>query len=385
MKTEWFLAKRYLFRGRARHISFIGVIACCGVAVGVAALIIVISVMNGFDRDLTSLLLKFNYHLTIEAENSAKLEKIKAVVAKWDDVDNASIFVQTQVFGKFGDVYLPLGVKGIDFNNEKEKKLFFSSVKQDFKREGFYAGDGLRRRFFVDDTLEYYPLDKKFVLKEDKLSGFFKVGVYDIDNNFLITDLAKAKSLSANYQEFLGVRINDPAKAGAIKDKISRVFGSGAYILTWIESNEVLFSALALEKIAMFIILSLIILVASFNIFATLTVKVVEKIKDIGVLKALGFTSRSILAIFSLQGLLLGMIGVFSGAILGVAVCLVLKEYHFIKLPASIYTMEYLPVALDAPDIILIIVLGILLAFFSSLAPALRASRMTPCDALRYE
>jgi lipoprotein-releasing system permease protein len=79
------------------------------------------------------------------------------------------------------------------------------------------------------------------------------------------------------------------------------------------------------------------------------------------------------------------MIGVFSGAILGVAVCLVLKEYHFIKLPASIYTMEYLPVALDAPDIILIIVLGILLAFFSSLAPALRASRMTPCDALRYE
>jgi lipoprotein-releasing system permease protein len=156
-------------------------------------------------------------------------------------------------------------------------------------------------------------------------------------------------------------------------------------VITWIESNYSLFSALKLEKITMFIILSLIILVASFNIFSTLTVKVVEKIKDIGILKALGFNNRSILFIFSMQGLILGFIGVFFGSFLGISLCVLLKKYPFIKLPQQVYYLEYLPVAIEIKDITLIICVGLFLSLFFSVLASLKTTKYSICEALRYE
>ena len=384
MFASFYLAKRYFVRGRARHISFISVISCLGVALGVFALIVVISVMNGFDNDLMDRLLKFNYHLTVESPDKELLPAVKAAIDGIDGVESSSIIVQTQVFAKVDKYIVPMMVKGFDFKDEKESRAFYQYVENDFKNEGFFVGEGLYERLGLQEKIEYYPLDKNFKLKEEKIRGYFKMGIYDIDNNYLIADLEKAKALSPNYYMFLGMRIKDPMEAKKIKNIITQEFPHGLNVSTWMD-NQVLLSALKLEKLTMFVLLSLIALVASFNIFATLMVKVVEKTKDIGILKALGFTSRKILAIFSLQGLFLGLIGVSLGTASGLGLCLLMQKYHFIRIPVDIYSIEYLPVFINYRDIFLIAVLGLLFSFISSLFPAIRASRLSPCEALRYE
>ncbi|MFA6281334.1 MAG: ABC transporter permease [Candidatus Omnitrophota bacterium] len=382
--TELYLAKRYLFRGKAKHVSFISVISCLGVALGVAALIIVISVMNGFDNDLMDRLLKFNYHLTVESLDRDLLPKIKDRIDKNKEVESSSIVLQTQVFAKVDKYIVPLMVKGIDLNDKNEIKSFSQYLKKDFKNEGFFIGEGLYERLGLQEGIEYYPLDKDFKLKNGKIRGFFKYGIYDIDNNYLIMDLEQAKNLSPNYYMFIGLRIKSPLDAEKIKSKLLKEFPHGLMVGTWMD-NQALLSALQLEKLTMFVLLSLITLVASFNIFATLMVKVVEKTKDIGILKALGFTSRKILVIFSLQGLILGFIGVFLGVVIGLGLCILMQEYHFVKIPVDIYSIEYLPVYINYRDVFFVAIVGLLFAFISSLFPAIRASRMAPCEALRYE
>lgn len=384
MFTNFYLAGRYFLRGRARHISFISIISCLGVALGVFALIVVISVMNGFDNDLMDRLLKFNYHLTVETPDRELLPAIKARIDGIEGVESSSLVLQTQVFAKVDKYIVPMMVKGFDFKDQKEAQAFNQYVEKDFKNEGFFVGEGLYERLGLQDTIEYYPLDKTFKLKEEKIRGYFKMGIYDIDNNYLIVDLEKAKNLSANYYMFLGMRIKDPMEAKKIKNIITQEFPHGLAVNTWMD-NQILLSALQLEKLTMFVLLSLIALVASFNIFATLMVKVVEKTKDIGILKALGFTSGKILAIFSLQGLFLGLIGVFLGTVSGLGLCLLMQKYHFIRIPVDIYSIEYLPVFINYRDVFLIAVLGLLFSFISSLFPAIRASRLSPCEALRYE
>jgi lipoprotein-releasing system permease protein len=384
MISELYLAQRYLFRGRARHISFIGIVSCFGVALGVAALIIVISVMNGFDRDLMDRLLKFNYHLNIFAKNAKTLEAIKDFTDELTEVQSSSFIVQTQIFIKIEKYVYPLYVKGIDFNNQGEREQFFSYVKSDSKTGGFFVGEGLKLRLLPLDKIEYYPLDKNFKLKEEKVRGYFKTGLHDIDNTYVITDLEKAKSLSDNYSLSLGLRFKDPYLANEVRNKIETKFHESFYVNTWMD-NQVLLSALRLEKLTMFVLLSLITLVASFNIFATLSVKVVEKTKDIGILKTIGFTNRKILSVFSLQGLILGFIGVFFGTVIGLGLCILLNKYHFIKIPADIYAIEYLPVYINYRDIFIVGLLGILFSFISSLFPAIRASKLAPSEALRYE
>ncbi|MEI8348571.1 MAG: ABC transporter permease [Candidatus Omnitrophota bacterium] len=384
MRTELFLARRYLFRGKAKHISFIGIISCCGVALGVAALIIVISVMNGFDRDLMERLLKFNYHLNIVSSEEKTLQLTQEVLAREKGVQYTSLTLMTQVFAKMGKYFYPLYVKGIDFSNKNEMHTFFPYVKQHSKANGFFVGEGLKMRLSLQDKLEYYPLDKAFKLKEEVICGTFKTGLYDIDNSYIITDLEKAKSLSPHYSLSLGVKLQDPYRANAVRDMLRKEFGNDLYIGTWMD-NQVLLSALKLEKLTMFVLLSLITLVASFNIFATLMVKVVEKTKDIGILKALGFTNKRILLVFSLQGLLLGFVGVLLGTGLGLGLSLLLAKYHFIKIPVDIYYMEYLPVAINYRDITFIGLIGLLCSLVSSLFPALRAANFQPSEALRYE
>ena len=385
MIPELFLAWRYLFRGKARHISFIGIVSCLGIALGVATLIVVISVMNGFDRELMDRLIGFNQHLTIECLDQEQLPEIEKEIETWENIETASISLQTQVFAKFDNLILPLVVKGVDFQDKEESQMLYQYITKETASEGFFVGEGLRRRFFILDKIEFYPLNKKLQLQEAMVRGAFKVGLYDIDNNYLITDLERAKSLSSNYLLFLGVRVSDPYKASQIKKKILAEFDQGVFVSTWMESNQAFFSALQLEKLVMFIILSLIILVAAFNIFATLTVGVVEKTKDIGILKSLGFTRKRISRIFSLQGLLLGFIGTLSGTVLGLGLCIGLEKFPFIKLPEEIYYIEYLPIAINYRDIGLIILVGIALSFVFSLLPAMRAARLQPSEALRYE
>jgi len=383
MISEFFLARRYLFRGGARHISFIGVISCLGITLGVASLIIAFGVINGVDGGLMKRIMRFQDHIIIESTNQKRLSEIKDSLNNWQEVSSAHLSLQTQVFAKFNETIVPLIVQGFDFENDKE--LFYPYVEEDYKEGAFFAGAGLRKRYFLGDTLEFYPLESKPKLTQEKIRGFFKVGLFDIDNYYLIADLEKAKELSSNYSLFLGLRLNDPFLAKEVQEKIENIFFGEVYVDTWIDSNQALFSTLKLEKIGMFIVLSLIVIVASFNIFATLTVKVVEKTKDIGILRSLGFTKKSIRRIFTLQGMIIGAIGIWFGSLLGLGTCLLLEKYPFIRVPEDIFGTEFLPITTDIKDVITIAIAAFIISFISSIIPAHRASRLMPADSLRYE
>ena len=387
MKLELYLARKYLFRGKAKHISFIGVMACLGVVLGVATVIVAVSIVNGVDGGLMERIMRFKYHVIVESMQDEPLYRAKEIIEQWPEIEIASVSLQTQVFAKFNETIVPLVVKGIDFSDHKEQEFFNQYVKADTGGDGFFVGEALKERFFLhlDEAIEFYPLQKRLRLEEGSIRGFFKVGLYDMDNYYLIADLEKVKELSPHYQVFLGLRINEPFSADKIKKKVMQNFPAGLFVHTWTESNHALFATLKLEKLAMFIILGLIVLVASFNIFSTLTVKVVEKTKDIGILKSLGFTKNKILNIFALQGIIMGFIGVLGGWGLGIGVCFILKEYPFIRVPAEIFLTEYLPVAVDYSDVLVIGLLALIISFISSIFPALRAARLPAAEALRYE
>ncbi|MBN3040547.1 MAG: ABC transporter permease [Candidatus Omnitrophica bacterium] len=386
MFKEIFLAWRYLFRGRAKHLSFIGIISCLGVILGVATVIIAFSIVNGIDGGLMERIMRFREHVIIESWDDAPLDKVKEEVDTWPEAEFATLNAQTQVFAKFNDSIMPLLVKGIDFSDLEGKDFLANYVLDEFDDKGFFIGEPLEQRYRRNNkTLQYYPLQKKITLKEEAIRGVFSVGLYDIDNYMIIGDLDLVRSLSPNYHYYLGLRLKEPYQANQIKEKVLRKFPEGYLVSSWIDTNEALFATLKLEKIALFIVLALIVLIASFNIFATLTVKVVEKTKDIGILKSLGFSSRKIVSIFTLQGLILGSIGVTGGTLLGLGLCYYLQKYPFIKLPQEIFFSEYLPVVVDYTDVFWIVIVTVLIAFSSSLIPAYRAGKMVACEALRYE
>lgn len=385
MLTEIYLARRYIFRGRARHISFIGIISCLGVAVGVAALIIAFSIVNGIDGGLMKRIMRFQDHLIVNSFEPKDLLAVKQELNSWDEVETAQFSLNTQVFAKFGETIMPLAVRGVDFSDLKAKAAFSQYIKKEFTQEGFFIGEGLSRQFFIDKKIEFYPLEKALKLKSKKVRGVFKVGLYDIDNYYLIADLEEAKALSTNYSLFLGVKLKDPYLADEIKERLLNKYSNKLLVSSWIDTNSALFATLKLEKLALFIILGLIILVASFNIFSALTVKVVEKTKDIGILRSLGFRRKSIRTIFTIGGLMIGSVGVALGSLLGVGTCLLFEKYPFIKIPADVFGTEYLPLVVDYKDVLTIAIVGLIISFISSFLPAYRASKLNICEALRYE
>src|SRR3989338_1111947 len=204
MLTEFFLARRYIFRGRHRHISFIGIISCFGIAIGVWALIIAFSIVNGIDGGLMKRIMRFQDHVIVDSFNEEDLVQAKQELERWSEVEAVYFSLNTQVFAKFSDTIIPLAVRGLELSDPKAKELFYQYVEKEYSPEGYFIGEGLKQQFSIEQEIEFYPLDKKLALQKQKVRGFFKVGLYDIDNYYLVADLEKAKTLSPNYTLFLG-------------------------------------------------------------------------------------------------------------------------------------------------------------------------------------
>ena len=382
---NFLLAHRYLFRGKAKHISFISIVSALGIVIGVAAVIVALSIVNGIDGGLMERIMRFKPHLVIEGPEN-KLRAMQNELLQWDEVDSAYLSLQTQVFAKMGTTIVPLAVKGMEFGANNNRGDLTPYVLAEKNKSGFYAGRSLARRWQLKDEIEFYPLEKKLELLKKPLRGIFSVGLYDVDNYFLITDIEEAKALSTNYQLTLEIKINDPYAVPQVKDKILQYFPVGGfYASTWIETNQALFATLKLEKFAMLLILGLIVLISSFNIFAMLTVKVVEKTKDIGIMKALGFTSRRVTWIFALQGVMIAFIGTGAGMVLGLGICKFLKTYPVVKLPQEVFFTENLPIVIEWKDLAAIAAVAITITVIASIFPARRAGKMEVCEALRYE
>lgn len=400
MKYESWLSYRYLIAKKDKFLALINIVSILGIAIGVAALMVVIGVMTGFDRDLKDKIIGSNAHMVIERETGVKnfemvREKIKTVTG----VEASSPYVHGNVFLETGSRAYGLLMRGIDPRTEGGVTKINTYLKNGFTVDQLKPGQIVIGK----ELARYYGYkvgDKIAILSPVSgvagegwrhlftVAAIFESAMYDYDRNLILVDYRDAQgifNLPLELVSGVAVRLKNIDNAAAVKRSIVEKIGFAYETRTWIEQNANFFAALNLEKFAMFIILTLIVLVASFNIVSTLIVTVTSKTKDIGILRSIGVPSRAIQRIFTLYGLALGLIGTFWGLAGGLGLCYVLKETNLIKLPATIYYIDHLPVSVQLSDVLLICGSSILISYLATVYPSVRAAHLEPVEALRYQ
>ncbi|MBU2540620.1 MAG: ABC transporter permease [Candidatus Omnitrophica bacterium] len=393
MKTYlWIALKYFLNSNRKRFFSVMTLVSVLGVAIGVMTLIVVLGVMSGFDKDLKSKILGLNYNITIDSNiGISAADSVFEKIDSLDEVSGYSPFVSGQVLLATYDRFRGVHIRGIDLVKEAGLNNIASYIKVNPPRiqEGeLLVGEELLKGMDLalgDEVVVLSPItNKRYPFR---IGGIFKSGYYDYDLNLVFANIKDTQELLLMDGFYSGIGINsqDIHKTSALKEKFKDILGPAYSVRTWIELNRNFFAALKLEKITMFIILTLIVLVAAFNIISTLNVFVTDKTKDIGILKSIGLSSKGINRIFMLVGIFVGSLGIVSGLGLGVGLCMLLSKYQFIRLPQDIYYIQYLPVYLKLTEVATIVLAAFLICLVSTLYPARRAASLEPVEALRYE
>lgn len=419
MPFELFVALRYL-RGKRknRFVSLITIISVAGVCVGVMALIVVMSVMTGFDEALRDTIIGNRSHLDLRLSGNRSIgnykEAIEELKAVSPDIVAASPVVVAEALLRRGNGATTGGIiLGIDPEMESEVTDLAENLTEHKGRtfgEGQLPGDkeivlGYRiaRRlgvFVGDDILVYtansrssHPLLRGGSGLSLTISGISEAQMSDIDTVYAYVNLDTAEKLTGrNGVDSIHCKLSNPDLA----DKVKRAIEDSDlpyYGETWFESQADFFGALKQEKVAMFIILAFIILVAAFNITSTLIMIVLEKQRDIGILRTLGVSSRSVIGLFILEGLLIGLSGTFAGVILGTVFAFYINPIAEViawcmgvdLFSSTIYYYDHIPSKVMPNDVVWITISAVILSFVSTLYPAWSASRLTPVDALRHE
>jgi lipoprotein-releasing system permease protein len=422
---EFFISLRYL-RARRKQVfvSIITFISIAGIFLGVAALIIVLAVMNGFETDLRNKILGINSHIILMEYSGAMRNhpRVMREVAQVPGVVAATPFIYSQAMLKNGSSVTGIVLRG--FSTEDALKVINLGKIREGKLDdlgnqgkkipglkpelaglpGILIGRELAKNLgvFLHETVYVVspsgvatPMGMVPRMKPFLVVGIFESGFFEYDSTLAFISLK-------NCQEFLGmgemvtgieIRVDDIYKADRIAKQIEQRLGFPYWGRNWMEMNKNLFSALKLEKRVMFLILSLIVLVAAFNIISALIMIVMEKNKDIAILKTMGATRAGIMKIFIFQGLIVGAIGTFLGCIAGLAVAFNLEAlsrfvenlFGFKILPGDVYYLSELPSQVNYSDVGIIILGTLLISFLSTIYPSWRASRLDPAEALRYE
>ncbi|MBI3077804.1 MAG: lipoprotein-releasing ABC transporter permease subunit [Deltaproteobacteria bacterium] len=408
MPYELFVGLRYLKAKRKQtFISIITFISVAGVAVGVMALIIGLSVMGGFQEEVKSKILGINAHVLILELGGAMEDyrRVQEIALQVPGVVAATPMIDTQIMltaegGVSGAVLRgiePASVGRVTSLPQAIRQGSLADLQPRDGLPGILLGRDLARRLgtFPGDVVTAVlptggtagPLGMIPRLKRLRVAGIFDIGYFEYDAAFAYVALPEAQAFLnlGNRVTGVEVKVADIYRAREISRAIRDRLGHPYWTRDWTEMSRNLFAALKLEKIGMFIIMTLTVLVAAFNIISTLIMVVMEKGKDIAILKSMGATPGGILRIFMIEGLVIGLGGTLLGLLGGYVGCRLLAEYQFIKLPTDVYFISALPVRLEWVNFLAVSGAAVALSFLATIYPSWQAARLDPAEALRYE
>ncbi len=407
---EIFISLRYLkTKKRYGTVSLNTFISVAGVVIGVATSIITLAVMTGFQGYFRDKILSAMPHIVVMEFTGTGVKDQQALQDKIEKVPHVlatTPFIYGQSMLTAQDRMQGVVVRGIDPKAEPTvtdlAKNMTSGTLSDLetgrgKLPGIIIGEDLARKLGVsvgdtitmvnplggeESAMGIIPKMKKFVIV-----GLFDAGMYDYNTTFVYIAIPAAQKFFEMPGRISGiqVRIDDVYQAGAISSAIQKAVGYPYITRNWMEQNKNFFSALLLEKIGMSLILFVIIIVASFNIIGTLTMIVMEKSREIAILKSMGASSRSIVKIFMFAGLAIGMVGTALGVIIGYSAVTVLTKTDVITLPKDVYQVSHLPLSISGFDILFISLTALGISFLATLYPAWQAAKQDPVEVLRYE
>jgi lipoprotein-releasing system permease protein len=411
MGFEYFIGGRYLrARQRQAFINLITILSIAGVTVGVMALIVVIAVMTGFEADLKTRILGGQSHILLLRHGGAftDYERVMRTAEKVDGVEAATPFIYTQGMLRSKAGAAGAVVRGIDpetagrvIKTLTDVSLPHRSKTDEHQRNspvmpGIVLGRELAKHlgviegsivYLISPSAMITPIGHVPAMKQFKVTGFFKSGMYEYDSSFAYINLKDAQKILRMGDSVTGieVRVRDIYEAKEVAGKIVGKLRYPYWARDWMQMNQNLFRALKIERRVMFIILTLIILVAAFNIASTLIMMVMGKTRDIAILKAMGATNKSIRKIFVFNGMIIGLIGTMLGLCLGLILCLALKHYDIYELTGDIYYFTTtLPVKLEVLDVVSIVSAALVICFLATLYPANQAAKLNPVEAIRY-
>jgi lipoprotein-releasing system permease protein len=407
MRFELFVALRYLLAKRKQaFISLISLISTIGVAVGVMALVIALALMTGLQAELRDRIVGSTAHVYVW--KTGGIEDYHAEVRRVREMDGVAgagpaILGKAMVSTDRGDAFI--SIKGIDPALEGDVTDISGAMQQggldglvaadEDALPGILLGRNLAEQLGVgvDDMVTLVtpqgtlsPMGMIPRTRRVRVAGIYALGLYEFDAAYGFVDLEFAQRLLGKIApDLIQLRVDNLDEAPAIAERVPEALGSDYVSQDWSDMNQSLFSALWLEKMAISITIGLIVMVAALNIVASLILLVMEKSRDIAILKTMGTSAGRIMTIFMLQGLMIGIVGTAVGAACGLALCWVLDTYRLIQIPMDVYQVSYVPFVVQPFDFALVVVSAILICFLATIYPSRQASRLDPVQALRFE
>ena len=405
MSYELFLGMKYLMAKRKKgFLSIITLISLVGVMVGVMALIVVMSVMNGFHADIMTKKIGVDAHIRVTGQITGH-DKVIDDLVSLDGVLAATPFIHSQVMVKsHGAVSGPV-LRGLDTESVGKVSNIESMIEKGTLSDLDNIHDGLPGIIIGKELAGFMGVasgdDIEVISPQGRLTplgrvahtlvfrivGLFNSGWAEYDSLLTFISLKEAQHFlgTGDYVSGIEIRVDDVNRAAAIAETIRKKLKDPYRVQDWKAMNLSLWSAMKLEKLALFVILTMIILVGALNIISTLVMAVMEKTRAVAILRAMGATSGSIMKVFMFQGITVGLLGTLAGLFSGLGICYLISEYIHIDMPTDFYGLSTLPVRVEVPDLVLVTLAAFMVSFLATIYPSWYASRLRPIEALRYE